>query len=184
MSASREFLKRILTSQLKSLNNDQMFWAFPVLVGTGWLLWPALDHEWKMNLGLASDPERIINRVQLEKDQRLAAKKNMTLSGSGGSISTSNAKTEEEEDEEEVVEDADNDEEEEEEQVVNEAAAEEEDEDDAPALENDDEEEEDEESEEEPAPPLYMPSKGKNLTSEEIWDTFTIKALRMVCILK
>ena len=100
MSAASSRLTRLLTAQLRQINTEQAFWAFPLLLGAGWVLWPALDYEWKMELGLAPDPEAVVNRVQLEKEQRLAAK--MKAAGGGGGAQAA-AEEEEEEEEEEAA---------------------------------------------------------------------------------
>jgi len=169
---------RLLMSQLKQINKETLFWAFPAAVGAGWLLWPALDYEWKMEMGLAPDPEAVINRVQAEKDQRLALK-----------MKDKPAVVEDDEEEEEEEEAAPEEEEEEEEAAP--AQDEAEDEEDVPAMEDGDDEDvggeagggdddEDEESEEAPPPPLYLPTKKDKLAPKDVWDNFTLKALKMV----
>ena len=32
-------------------------WAFTVIVGGGWFIWPAIDEEWKNQFGLGEKPE-------------------------------------------------------------------------------------------------------------------------------
>ena len=176
MSAASSRLTRLLTAQLRQINTEQAFWAFPLLLGAGWVLWPALDYEWKMELGLAPDPEAVVNRVQLEKEQRLAAK--MKAGGGGGGGAQAAAEEEEEEEEEAAAA------EEEEEEAAPVAAADEQEEEDVPAMEDGDaeeessseeEESEEEEAEEAPVPPLYLPTKADKLSPQDVWDNFTIK---------
>jgi len=167
MSASA--FTRLLTSQLKQINKDFIFWAFPALVGAGWVIWPAIDYEWKMEMGWAPDPEATINRVQAEKEQRYALK--------------AKSKPAEEEEEEEAAAAAEEEEapaaEEEEEEEESEEAAAPMDFEDVPAMEDGDEEEEEKEEEEEaeeaPVPPLYLPTKADKLTPQDVWDNFTLK---------
>jgi hypothetical protein len=170
--------QRLLTAQLKRLNSDSLFWAFPAGLGFAWILWPALDYEWKMELGLAPDPEAVINRVY---EQKLARMKAVQMAKTGGTSVSSSAlaaaaveKDDDDEEEEEAVAEP-------EEEKEEEAAAE--GDDDVPAMEDGDDEEEEEEEEEESASikikPLYLPTKADKLGLDDIWDNFTIKAVNM-----
>jgi hypothetical protein len=184
------FFQRMLAAQMKRLNTDSAMWAFPALVGFGWFLWPAIDYEWKMEMGLAPDPEAAMNRVYNAKLARMEAVKIAKQGGGGGGADGSGslkvaAEKEEEEEQEEEEEGVEAEEEQEE------VAAEEEEEkegeaatgdDDVPAMEDGDADEEEAEEEEESElkfKPLYVPTKAKKLGPKEIWDNFTIKALNM-----
>ena len=172
---------RLLTKQLTKINKDVLFWTFPGLVTLGWVLWPCIDYEYKMEMGWVPDPEAAINRVQAEKDQRLAAKMKLKPAVS--------SKQEEEEEEEEAAEEETASEEEEEETSgggddaggdEDVPAAEDGDDDDEGESGGDDEDEE--ESEETPPPPLYLPTKAEKLSTKDVWDNFTLKAVNMVCV--
>jgi hypothetical protein len=164
--------QRLLMTQIRRANADQMLWTYPLLVGFGWFIWDTLDEEWLISLNLATDPEAILNRVEKERVERQEAvlKAKQTVLKSPGIVKTKAA----------VVEDDEPEEEEEEEQKdedSNDA-----DEDDVPAGEDGDDSEEEEEEEEEEevvVKPLYVPTKGKKLSVQELWDNFTIKALNM-----
>jgi hypothetical protein len=137
-------------------------WAFPGFVFGTWMIWGALSDDIKMSIGLYYDPDVVINRVQAEKDQRMAARAKST---------DSSGKAEPAEEPEEEEEEA----EEEEEQVTHEdivAAVED-------AVEQsgggDDEEEEEEEEE---APKLKAPRKKvEDMTNEEMWEYFAEKTI-------
>lgn len=162
------FFQRLLTSQAKRLNADSALWAFPGLVGLGWFLWPALDYEWKMEMGWAPDPEAGVNRVHNAKLARMeaavqnAAKQGGSVSSSSGIALTGASAAKEEREEEEVAS---------------------EEEEDVPAMEdgddNDSSDDEEEEEQEIKIKPLYLPTKADKLTPQEIWDNFTVKALNM-----
>ena len=141
-------------------------WAFPVLVGVTWIIWPALDPEWLQEKGLGPDPEADLTMVHNARMARMEAyqKEHGTSSS------------------EEKDEDAD---EEEEEEAAEEEAGEEdesgEDGEEEPAVEDSDDEEsgdsedaDEEEEEESKAKPLFEPAKG---TPGGSWDTFTVKSL-------
>ena len=173
---------RLVTKQLTKINKDVLFWTFPGLVTLGWVLWPCIDYEYKMELGLVPDPEAAINRVQAEKDQRLAAKMK-------SQPAVSSKKEEEEVEEEEEEEEAAAEEEEEKEEETSGGGDDGGDDEDVPAAEDGDDEgessggdedDEEEESEEAPVPPLYLPTKAKKLSTKEVWDNFTLKAINMV----
>ena len=57
MSFFQKLLSRGLGARASRASNELLMWSFPLAVGAGWLLWPALDLEWKMELGLAADPD-------------------------------------------------------------------------------------------------------------------------------
>lgn len=177
--------QRLLVAQLKRINGDAAYWAFPALLGFGWILWPALDYEWKMELGLAPDPEAAMNRVYEAKLARMEAAKithgtTTTTTTAGGKVTADAGDDGEEEDTEEESE--------EEEEAAGDEPEEKDDEetaadDDVPAMEDGDAEEGDDDEEEEPESikfkPLYVPTKAAKLNMEEVWDNFTIKALNM-----
>eukprot|EP00984_Skeletonema_dohrnii_P017528 scaffold7995_cov91-Skeletonema_dohrnii-CCMP3373.AAC.4 len=48
-------------------------WALPAGVGALWFVWPAVDDEWKMSMGLKADPEAAIKAAE-EKEAKAAAK--------------------------------------------------------------------------------------------------------------
>lgn len=115
--------------------------------------------EWKISLGLAPDPEAGVQMVQDARIKRMEAK-GIFLKKSGG---------DDEEEEEEEEEDEEQEPEAEEEESGDEGG-------------DDEDSEEEEEEDDEPKvviKPLYVPLKGKKLGKEEIWDNFTIKALKM-----
>jgi hypothetical protein len=167
MSFSRLMMQRTLQSLVsKGGVMDRAVWALPGLTLVGWILWPALDAEWMIGMGLFDDPMAGNNMVQAAKDVRMAAKGPI-----GGA-----AAAEEEEEEEEAEEEAEEEE----------AAAEEEEEEEAAADEEEEEEKEEEAEEEDDEDeakivikPLYLPTKAAKLNKEDMWDNFTIKAVRM-----
>jgi hypothetical protein len=172
--ATRLFMQRAMQSTLgKAGMTEKAIWAFPALTLVTWILWPALDQEWMQGLGLEPDPEAGVKTVQAAKDARLAIRVSSVSMGAG--------KEKEEEEEEEEEEAAEVEEEEEEEKEAEEeeeeAAADEEEE--AEEKEAEEEEEEDEEEEvESKIKPLYVPLVGDSLDLEDLWDNFTIKAVR------
>ena len=188
---STAHMARMLTKQLKQINRETLWWAFPALVTAGWILWPTIEYEWKMEMGLAPDPEAVINRVQAEKDQRLAAKASNAKPPAASKDKDEDDEEEEQEEEAEEETVAAEEEEESEEEGggdVDDANADANaDDEDVPAAEDgddeessDEEEEEEEESEEAPVPPLYLPTKSKKLALTEVWDNFTLKAVQLV----
>ena len=129
------------SSQLVKMNPQHLgMWAFPLAVGGAWFIWPALDQEWLIELGLAKEPDLHIKAVQAAKEARMASKnKNKPAAADDD---------EEEEEEPEEEEEAPADEEEEEDEPApepeeetggDEPAPDEEDEEEAPASEASDE---------------------------------------------
>ena len=189
--------QRVLASQLARINSDGAMWAFPLAVTAGWLLWPAVDYEWKMELGLAPDPEATINRVHQEKLKRYDDFRKANGKPPVGAAAAAKAVVEEEEEEEEEAA-ADEDEvggggggdDETGEEGGEEGEGGGGDEDGAgdeagaggeEGEEQEDGEEEEDEEDDEPKkpniPPLYMPNKDKKLGLQDQWDNFTLKAL-------
>jgi hypothetical protein len=166
--------QRLIMSRIRRANADQMLWTYPLLMGLGWVLWDALDEEWLVSLKLATDPEATLIRVEkerLERQEAVLKAKQTVLKGPGIAKTKPAAAKEDEPEEEEEEEEKDED--------ANAA-----DEDDVPAAEDGDDAEEEEEEEEEEekevvVKPLYVPTKGKKLSTREVWDNFTIKALNM-----
>jgi flagellar biosynthesis GTPase FlhF len=219
MSFSRLFMQRAMRSTLgKASATEKAVWAFPALTLVTWILWPALNQEWMIGLGLEPDPEEGVKMVQAAKDARLAIRL-APAAGAGGGGATVEKETEKEEEEEEEeeapveieeveeeeeaaveIEEVEEKEEEEETAVVEEVEekeaeveeteekeaegeVEEAEEKEAEGEEEEKEaEEEEEEEEEEEAEivikPLYVPLKGDALDLEDLWDNFTIKAVR------
>jgi flagellar biosynthesis GTPase FlhF len=172
--ASRLFVQRTLTSTLSKASYENVLWAVPGLTLVGWILYPAMDEEFMIGLGLFPDPDADVNMVQAAKDARMALKFPNQASTAGGAAVVEEEEEEEEEASAEAEEEAASEEEEEEEAAADEAAADEEEEEAA-----DEEEEEEEDEEKIEIKPLYLPTKGKHLDKEDIWDNFTIKAVRM-----
>ena len=137
-------------------------WAVPAAVGGTWFIWPALDQEWLIELGLAKEPDLHIKAVQAAKEARMAAKKKAKPA------------SEEEEEEEEEAEEEPAAEEESDEGGDEEAGGEEEEGGDEGG--DDDDEEEEDESSIPKFEPLLPKTAGK--TQEEIWDNFTLKSIR------
>ncbi|GKY94512.1 hypothetical protein MPSEU_000417100 [Mayamaea pseudoterrestris] len=178
--SSANYFKTLLYRQLAGFRrtlSSEAVWIVPAGLGAGWLLWPAMDHEWKMELGLARDPDAEMFKVQEMKKQRYEAKFGKSM----------DAKDEDEEEEDEPEDDEEEKEDGPEEEAPEEESEEEgigggdddandtgDDDDDAAG----DDEEEEEEEEESPiqVPPLYVPTKGK-LTPEQVWDNYTIRAV-------
>jgi hypothetical protein len=138
-------------------------------------------------MGWAKDPEADMNRVYEAKLKRMeAAMKGST--GSGKAIKAD--KEEDEEEEEEEAAPAEDDDEEGGAAPAEDAEEKEGEEEDVPAAEDGDEEEEegaaaagDEEGDEDEesalqVAPLYLPTKGKKLSMQEVWDNFTVKAVK------
>mmetsp|Transcript_28391 Transcript_28391/g.79859 ORF Transcript_28391/g.79859 Transcript_28391/m.79859 type:complete len:91 (-) Transcript_28391:1081-1353(-) len=65
-----------LTSSITKGSNvpPQALWAFPGFVGFTWFIWEALTDDIKQSVGLWWDPDAIVNRVEAEKQERLAAR--------------------------------------------------------------------------------------------------------------
>ena len=137
-------------------------WAFPGTMIFSWVIWPTLDRDWLQEIGLVADPDAGMLSVQAATKARMEARM----------ATVAAAKMEKEG----AVE-------EEEEEAAPEDAAKE---DVAPADEGEEEEEQEEEDEEKEKEeeslelkPLYDPVKGDNLTREEMWDNYTLKATRL-----
>jgi hypothetical protein len=173
-SAASKLFQRLLIRRSFQSNHvftvgttESFIWIFPLTVLGGWLIWPAMDQEYMLSMGLVADPEAGVKAVQAARDKRMeAAMLSRGLSGTAGSSSAPKKKKVVEEEEEEEEEEAGEDAEEEE----------------GEGGDDGEEEGEEEEEEEEPKPkakPLYLPTKGKKLTKAEMWDNFTIKAVRM-----
>jgi hypothetical protein len=47
-SSMNNGLRKLMASQLRRINSDSIVWGFPLLVAVGWLVFPALDYDWKM----------------------------------------------------------------------------------------------------------------------------------------
>jgi hypothetical protein len=177
------YFKTLLQRQISRINFDGAVWAFPIIVGASWVLWPAIDYEWKMSMGLAADPEASINYVQKLKDQRLVAHHLAAASSSGNK--TMKKEVEEEEEEEEAAAEEGGDEEGGDEEGGDEEGGDKEGggDDDEEEGGGDDEEEEEEEDDGEPKkldiPSLYDPVKGEKVAIADQWDNFTLKALNM-----
>ena len=168
--ATRLFMTRAMRSTLgKAGMTEKAIWAFPALTLVTWILWPALDQEWMQGLGLEPDPEAGVKTVQAAKDARLAIRVSSVPMGAG------KEKDEEEEEEEDAAEVEE--EEEAEEKEEEEAAADEEEEVEEKEAEEEEEEDEEEEAESK-IKPLYVPLVGDSLALEDLWDNFTIKAVR------
>jgi hypothetical protein len=186
------YFKTLLQRQISRINFDGAVWAFPILVGASWVLWPAIDYEWKMSMGLAADPEASINYVQKLKDQRLVAHHLAAAASSGKTTIKKEVEEEEEEEEEEAAaEEEGGDEEGGEEEGGDEKGGDEKggdeegggDDDEEEGGGDDEEDEEEEEDDGEPKkldiPSLYDPVKGEKVAIADQWDNFTLKALNM-----
>ncbi|GAX11345.1 hypothetical protein FisN_22Lh014 [Fistulifera solaris] len=139
-------------------------WAFPVLVGFTWVIWPALDPEWLLEKGLGPDPEADLTIVHNARMARLEAYQKQH----GGS--TAKDDDEEEEEEEESAEEEAN-----EGEGSGDDGEEEQSDEDGGDEESENAEEDEEEEEEIKAKPLFEPTKG---TQGGGWDTFTVKSLK------
>jgi hypothetical protein len=175
-------LQKGLASQIawgRTVGASAGYWAFPGLMIAGWILWPALDQEWLQGLGLATDPEAIVKTVQEAKTVRMEA--HFKAKGGGAVLAVDDNAGKENDDEEEEEEENDDEEAppEQEEEADPAPADEEEDVPEEDVPEEEDEEEEEEESEDAPVKPLYDPVKGEHLTTDELWDNFILKAVRM-----
>jgi hypothetical protein len=162
--------QRMLTTQVKRLSADSfdsLMWAFPITLGLGWFMWPALDYEWKMEMGFAPDPEAAMNKVYNAKLARMEALKFAKGGGISGALKDAVAEKDDDEEEEEATE-----------EETEEESSDDNGDDDVPAAEDGDAEE-DEEEEEIKFKPLFVPTKAEKLGPKEIWDNFTIKALNM-----
>ena len=174
MSSSAKILAQALKSQqawARTAGTAGAYWVFPGLLTAGWLLWPALDQEWLQSIGMATDPSLVVKQVQEAKVARMEAH----MKAKGIEVPSKAAKEEEEEEEEEEEAPAPEEEEEP-------APADEEEDDGGDEGGDEDDEGDDDDDDEDVGPPpkpLYDPVKGDNLTSAEMWDNFTIKAVRM-----
>jgi hypothetical protein len=177
------YFKTLLQRQISRINFDGAIWAFPIIVGASWVLWPAIDYEWKMSVGLAADPEASINYVQKLKDQRLVAHHLAAASSSSGKTTIKKeVEEEEEEEEEEAAAEEGGDEEGGDEKGGDEEGGDEKggDDDDEEGGGDDEEEEEDDgEPKKLDIPSLYDPVKGEKVAIADQWDNFTLKALNM-----
>jgi flagellar biosynthesis GTPase FlhF len=186
--ATRLFMQRAMQSTLgKAGMTEKAIWAFPALTLVTWILWPALDQEWMQGLGLEPDPEAGVKTVQAQKDARLAIRVSAVESVGAGKEKDEEEEEEEEEasgevesEEEEEAAGGDDEEEKEveEKEEEEEAAADEEEVEEKEAEEGEEDEEEEEEEEESKIKPLYVPLIGDALALEDLWDNFTIKAVR------
>lgn len=43
-------------------------WAGPLAAGALWFVWPAVDDEWKMEMGLMADPEAAMKAAEAAKE--------------------------------------------------------------------------------------------------------------------
>jgi hypothetical protein len=141
-------------------------WAFPVLVGFTWVIWPALDPEWLLEKGLGPDPEADLTMVHNARMARLEAYQKQH----GGSSSAAGDEDADDEEEEENVGEEANEEEDSGDDGEEEQSGE-----DGGDEESGDAEEDEEEEEEIKAKPLFEPTKG---TQGGGWDTFTVKSLK------
>ena len=178
---------RISASQmsfLKSWASKAAAWGFPVVVGVSWFAFPAIDQGYRVEKGWSPDPEAEIKLVQAAKNARMEAyykEKGLEMPG------TKKAKDEDEEEEEPEPET-----EEEEEEAGSEEEEEEDDDDDgtihSEMKENNvflfgfsfwffqfPDDDEDEAPKKKSA--LFNPVKKANMTLEEQWDLFTLKAI-------
>ena len=173
-STSARILKQALKSQqawARTAGTAGAYWVFPGLLTAGWLLWPALDQEWLQSIGLATDPSLVVKQVQEAKVARMEAR----LKAKGIAPASAAAAKEEEEDEEEEEEEEAAAEEEEEPAPADEEEDSGDDDDD----DGDDDDDDDDDDAGPPPKPLYDPVKGDKLTPDEMWDNFTLKAVRM-----
>jgi hypothetical protein len=166
----KAFMKASGSSQFIKMNPVKLgMWAFPAAVGATWFIWPALDQEWLIELGLAKEPDLHIKAVQAAKDARMALKKkNKPAEPDEEEEEEPEEEAEEEAPEEEVADEPEPEAEEEgsggdEEEAAADAGGDED---------GGDEEEEEEDEEEEGALPKFKPllekKEGKSL--EEVWD--------------
>jgi len=198
---------RIAASQMryvKQVASEGALWIFPGVVTLSWLVFPAIDRGWRVEAGWTPDPESDVKMVEAAKMVRMEAyykEKGLALPG------TTAAKADDEEEEEEPEEeeaggpaeeegedesgddeaDADesgDDEADADESGDDEADADESGDDEADADESGDDEAdagEDDDDDEEEAPKkktgIFSPVKKGNLTLEEQWDNFTMKAI-------
>lgn len=181
-------LQQSLARQLNagiSVGRETVLWVFPLTVTAGWILWPTLNEEWLIDMGLATHPDIGVQKVQADKEARLVAHKQAKTPAMPEMDSTPMASVVVANDEE--VDDDDDDEESEsvdvEKETNGEEEVEEEEDEDAGANgaaddEEDAAEEEEEEDEEEIViKPLYTIVKEPG--NENAWDNFSIKAIRM-----
>lgn len=144
----KTLLQRQMAGAVRALSGEAI-WLFPAGLAAGWLLWPCLDLEWKIEMGLAKDPDHEVFMIQDLKNKRYEAK-----FGKPPGEKSEAADEEEEEEEEEAAEEEED-------------AADEDEGESGPG-------DEDEEETKIVVPPLYVPTKGK-LSKEQVWDNYTIK---------
>lgn len=180
-------LQQSLARQLNagiSVGRETVLWVFPLTVTAGWILWPTLNEEWLIDMGLATHPDIGVQKVQADKEARLVAHKQAKTPAMPEMDSTPMASVVVANDEE--VDDDDDEESESvyvEKETNGEEDVEEEEDEDAGANgaaddEEDAAEEEEEEDEEEIViKPLYTIVKEPG--NENAWDNFSIKAIRM-----
>ena len=139
-------------------------WAVPGGVFATWLIWEALTDDIKASVGLYIDPDRVVNRVQAEKDKRLAAREAAKAPSASAAKATPVA-VEEEEEEEDAEEEAVSHEE-----IVATVQA---------VVEQSGGDDEDDDEEEEEAPPKKKKIKKKpeEMTNEEMWESFNESAM-------
>ena len=67
-----ETSRRFAGSSFK-VNPPLALWAFPGFVGFSWFIWGALTEDIKSSVGLYWDPDRVLKRVEAEREQRIKA---------------------------------------------------------------------------------------------------------------
>lgn len=161
---------------LPKIRTDLIVWAVPLGLTAAWVIFPAIDYDYRIEIGVTPDPEGPSKFVQAGMVARKAAYEQAKALGGKAKASKAEETVEEEDEPEPEVEEVE--EEEEEPAPVGDDSEESEEEEPAPVGDDSEESEEEEEEEEEVVvKPLYMPTKGKHLTNEEIWDNFTLKAI-------
>jgi hypothetical protein len=159
-------LLRSQTAWARQVGGGGILWAFPATVFAGWMLFPALDYEWKMSLGLAPDPEAGEKMVQAAKMARLDILKGPQLN-----VAAAAPEEEEEEAEEEEAEP------EEEEEAGEQGGDEPE-----PDSENEDDDDDDEEEVKIVTMSVEKVFGGKKSTGDikvDAWENFSIKSVKM-----
>ena len=138
-------------------------WAVPGGVFATWMIWEALSQDIKESVGLYIDPDRVVNRVQAEKDQRLAVREAAKAPPpSAVKADPVVVEEEEEEEEEEVVSH-------EEIAATVQAVVEQ--------SGGDDDNDDSEEEEEEAPKPKKIKKKAEDMTNEEMWESFNESAM-------
>jgi hypothetical protein len=82
-------------------------WAVPAGIGAAWFIWPALDREWLIEMGLAKEKDLHIKAVEEAREKRMEEKKK----SSGKGDDDEEEEEEESEEEEEASEEPQDDEE-------------------------------------------------------------------------